>query len=193
MNRWSLAVVAALVMVLLSCVETPAPSPPHAPPAPSGSHGGPCGNDFGKSPFQNKDATHLLVADFFPHREKDPKHIEFADDVTVQVDQELKRFQEEELQNPKAFDIEVPTGALEVGRLRCFLDSHERSKAAAKALGADVVIWGRAYCEAPGQGGATTGPIEVNVRVGEIHTGDQSPVSVGNVMVPEAKPFAVCP
>jgi tetratricopeptide (TPR) repeat protein len=150
--------------------------------------GGACGSDFGPSPFRRKNATHILVADFWAHRSAGP---DFADSVTEQVDAELRRFREEVLRNPEEFDIEVPEESLELGRLPCFVQGHEQAREAARALGADVVVWGKAYCNAPG--GATSAQVQVDAQTGDIKTGDRSSVSSGNVTVQTGKPYAVCP
>lgn len=161
---------------------------PELPVPSAGPAGGACGKDFGPSPFKRKGATQILVADFWAHRSAGP---DFADSVTEQVDAEMRRFKEEALRNPKEFDIEVPKESLELGRLRCFVQGHEQAREAAEALGADVVVWGKAHCNAPGS--AVNAQVQVDVKTDAITTGDGSPVSVGNVTVQGSKPYTVCP
>ncbi|AKI99142.1 nucleoside phosphorylase [Archangium gephyra] len=101
-----------------------------------------CGEDLGPSPFKNPGATHLLVAGF---QGSSPQQPDFSRTVSEQVAQALERFQEEELRNPKEVDLEVPEGSLELHRLSCTLDTHERAERVAQALGANVILWGKAF------------------------------------------------
>ncbi|HYO71423.1 MAG TPA: tetratricopeptide repeat protein [Archangium sp.] len=101
-----------------------------------------CGEDLGPSPFKNPGATHLLVAHF---QGSSPQQPDFSRTVSEQVAQALERFQEEELRNPKEVDLEVPEGSLELHRLSCALDTHEQAERVARALGANVILWGKAF------------------------------------------------
>ncbi|OJT25535.1 hypothetical protein BO221_06590 [Archangium sp. Cb G35] len=101
-----------------------------------------CGEDLGPSPFKNPAATHLLVAGF---QGSSPQQTDFSRTVSEQVAQALERFQEEELRNPKEVDLEVPEGALEIHRLSCALDTHEQAERVARSLGANVILWGKAF------------------------------------------------
>jgi len=141
---------------------------------------GRCGHDFGKSPFKDSNATHLLIADFYGPAPASEQN--FGDRVSTQVTEALRQFKEEEL--PK-LDIQVPSGALEIQRLSCFLDSHEHADEAAKALKADVVIWGQAFCNAQV-------PVHVETKVGDIQAESGAHVKAGNVEI-HAKPYTVCP
>lgn len=108
-----------------------------------------CGTDLGSSPFKTPDAIHFLVAEFDGSSADEPN---FSLSVTQQVTRALTQFREEALRNPREFDIEVPEGSLEIQPLPCIIDAHAQADEVAKALDADVVIWGHAHSNivAPG-------------------------------------------
>ena len=175
---------AALVLLLTSHCVTPSRAVP--PPAPTVT-GGRCGATLGPIPFKNPKAVHLLVADF--HGASSPE-ANFSKTVSAQVTRTLESFKEETLRNPKKMDLEVPEGFLEIARLSCFLDNHEQAEAVARALDADVVLWGQAFCN-------LTPTVVVNnqstTTVGDISTGQNSTIKVGTTEVQAPRPYTVCP
>jgi tetratricopeptide (TPR) repeat protein len=174
----------ALALLLASCGGTaPAPAAPAAP------AGGRCGKDLGESPFQRKEATHILVADFFANRASEP---DFADTISRQVDGELKRYRDE-LRDPLKMDLEVPEGSLEIQRLRCFVEDHDQARALAEKLGADLVVWGKAFCNpTPQVTVVDQGRTDIQIQ-GDVKTGNNSPVRIGTREVHAGKPYTVCP
>jgi tetratricopeptide (TPR) repeat protein len=145
--------------------------------------GSSCDKDLQENPFQNPEATHILVADFYS---PNPTGQEFAESVSRQIDLELKKFQEEALPN---MAVRVPPESVEFQRLHCFVDSHAQADEIAAALGADLVIWGKAYCNASPE-------LQRHISVlQEVHTGlvtgDQA--QIGKVEIATPKPYAVCP
>ncbi|WP_437917252.1 tetratricopeptide repeat protein [Sorangium sp. So ce302] len=162
-----------------------APAPPAETPVRHA--GGRCGDAVGASPFKRSDATHILVADFFSSRSAER---DLGETVAHQIDDELRRFKEETLRDPQSFDIEVPESALEIERLRCFVGSHEQARRIADALDADVVLWGKAYCNPES---TVVVDNRSNVRVSELKTGDNAVINIGKTEVHAAKPYSVCP
>jgi tetratricopeptide (TPR) repeat protein len=115
---------------------------------------------------------------------------QFADSVAVQVDAELRRLKEEGLPN---MPVAIPTDEIDFQRLRCFVDGHEQAERVAEAWRADLVIWGRAYCNTNVELHHTVN-IRQKIKVdGPIQASDHSTVSVGSIVVPTPKPYAVCP
>jgi tetratricopeptide (TPR) repeat protein len=140
--------------------------------------GGRCEDPLGPSPFRDAGATHVLVADFYGLGASDRK---FADSVTAQVDAELARFRDEVLPQ---MPVKVPLEAVEFERLRCFVDSHVQAEQVARAWGADLVIWGRAYCNVAPE-------IQQHITTGSVSAMDSANVVIGRIDV--SKPYAVCP
>jgi tetratricopeptide (TPR) repeat protein len=173
----------AAAAALLCCAAPRAPTA-EAPGATPQS--GRCTDAFGPSPFSQPDATHILVANFYGVNSTDPL---FADSVTRQVDDELRRFREEKL---PSMPVHVPADEVEFRRLTCFVDSHEQAEQVAAAWDADLVIWGRAYCNLTPEVHQTIA-IRQEVTTGSVDARDQSSVKVGQVHVESAKPYTVCP
>src|SRR5262245_35247019 len=143
MGRMRLALVALIVLLPACSGAPPAPGAPAAPAVPVTQASGRCGKDLGASPFKKPEATHILITDFFTRKLAEP---DFADTVSQQVDGELKRFKDE-LRDPRKMDVEVPEDAIEIQRLRCFVEDHDQARTIAQALGADLVVWGKAFCD----------------------------------------------
>src|SRR5690242_13339318 len=91
---------------------------------------------LGNSPFRDAGSTHG------PAAASAPGH--FADVLPRRVEGERARIEAEP--GPK-----LPAQPLEIARLACPVADHARAHEAARALDADVVIWGRAAC-APAEG-----------------------------------------
>jgi tetratricopeptide (TPR) repeat protein len=144
-----------------------------------------CDQRLGASPFTNPDATHILIADFYGLH---PDDRQFATSVSEQIDVELRRFQEEDLPQ---MPVRVAPESVEFRRIACFLDSHAEAERVAQAVDADLVIWGRAYCNPP----IPQRPVQIEQRisVSEIHASDQATVKVGQIYVEGSKPFSICP
>jgi tetratricopeptide (TPR) repeat protein/nucleoside phosphorylase len=146
-----------------------------------------CAGEFGDSPFKNPRATHFLVANFYGAASTAEPN--FSETVSTQVTQALETYKEEVLRNPTEIDIAVPEGSLEIERLPCFLKNHEEAEAAARALNADVVIWGQAFCNvAP----SVTVNQQNTTIVGDI-SAQNSDIRIGTTEVHTAKPYTVCP
>lgn len=139
-----------------------------------------CNTHLGPSPFKDSLATRIVVANFYGVKKGDQQ---FGDDVAAQVDAEMTRFKEEVLGNPKEFDIPVSTDGIEIARLGCFVKSHEEARQVAEAWDADLVIWGKAYCNA----GSV---LHVTNRVDKVVTRPGAVVNIGTVTY---KPYSVCP
>jgi tetratricopeptide (TPR) repeat protein/nucleoside phosphorylase len=146
-----------------------------------------CAGEFGGSPFKNPRATHFLVANFYGASSASEPN--FSQTVSAQVTQALETYKEEVLRNPTEIDLEVPEGSLEIERLSCFLKNHEEAEAAARALNADVVIWGQAFCN-------PVPSVTVNQQnttiVGNV-SAQNSDVRIGTTEVHTPKPYTVCP
>jgi hypothetical protein len=159
------------------------------PPVVAPSPGGRCGNDLGPSPFTRKDATHILVADFFASRASEP---DFADSVSHQIDSELRRYKDD-LRDPRKMDVEVPEDSIELQRLRCFVEDHAQAREIAKALGADLVVWGKAFCEL-GSTVVVNDNSQVKVEVqGGVIAGANSVIKMGTREIQTPKRYTVCP
>lgn len=146
---------------------------------------------LGPTPFRRSDATHILIADFYGLQ---PGDSQFAQSVSEQVNAELKRFEEEELPN---FPVHVPESSMELRRLRCFIDSHTEAEAIATAWGADLVVWGKAYCNPTPDDYINIQTVNARTEVGgRVMASGQAQQRVGTVELhaPEvAKAYTVCP
>ena len=91
----------------------------------------PCAALLGKRVFRDPGTTHVLVASFA-----------LADALPLRVEAERARAEHVDLGG------RVPVQALELSRLACPVESHARAREIARALDADLVIWGRASCSA---------------------------------------------
>ncbi len=138
-----------------------------------------CGDDLGPGPFKRSNATHFLVARF--QGDVPVAGPDFSDTVSTQVEHALKTYKEETLRNPQEMDIEVPEGSLEIARVSCAIESHEQAESIAKALNADVVIWGQAFLD-PGGKGYTVQPRATLYQLGRsIRRGGESQMEVANL------------
>ncbi|WP_224245970.1 tetratricopeptide repeat protein [Hyalangium gracile] len=134
-----------------------------------------CKSSPGPSPFKRPDATHFLVAHFEGSPSADQS---FSEVVSTQVMRALKTYNEEALRNPREVDLEVPEDSLEIGRLDCFIESHAQAEAVARALDADVVIWGQAFLN-PSDNGYTIRPHATLYHAdGSIRRGGESKIEV---------------
>ena len=147
----------------------------------------PCGDERGPGPFVHPDATHVLVADFDGFSEEQPAiSWTIADTISTQ----LTAYESELSRNKEELETPMPEGSLEVARLPCYLDSHEQAATVARALDADVVIWGQAYRNPVAPRGLTV--VKSDVTVGSIATGNGSPGTVGTVTVDaSSKPYTI--
>ncbi len=178
------AAVASLLCVVASGCQTSRP-PPKAPghqesqpPA-----GGACRLPLSASPFENDEATHVLLANFYGPVAADSQ---FADGVSRHIDLRLKQFRDEEL--PR-MPMAVSPESVEFRRLHCFVESHSQADEVAAALDADLVIWGQAFCN-------ITPELEQRINVEQdITTGEISGSGneIGRVNVKAPKPYSVCP
>jgi tetratricopeptide (TPR) repeat protein len=169
-----------LVFLLAGCGGAAGSSPSGATATPAGSR---CGRDLGPSPFQRRDATHILVADFVPNGPLEPN---ISDTVSRRVYDELERYRDD------LPDLEVPKSSLEIQRLRCVVESRDQARAIAEALEADLVVWGNAFR-------TPTSPVTVNNQSStNIHTenvsADNGGVnSIGNTEIHVGKAYTVVP
>jgi Tetratricopeptide repeat len=154
---------------------------------------GRCTDALGASPFTKPAATHILVADFYGLQ---PGDAQFGQSVSEQVSSELRRFEEEELPN---FPVHVPTDSLELRRLPCFIDSHDEAERIAAAWGADLVVWGKAYCNPIPGSYFNVQSVEAAPQVsigGNATASDHAQQHIGTVEVNAPKmpaPYTVCP
>ncbi|HET9956741.1 MAG TPA: tetratricopeptide repeat protein [Polyangiaceae bacterium] len=160
------------------------PSAVTSPPRPEGAA---CGESLGPSPFKNPNSAHVLVADFFESRKEEP---EFGDDVTQRLDLELKRFRDEKPGGK--VPVAVSNDTVEFARLRCFMTSHEHAEVVAQAWGADLVLWGKAYCD-------TRLDVQQGINVppaasrGRVTATEQGKANVNRVEARDKQPYTVCP
>ncbi|HVG62431.1 MAG TPA: tetratricopeptide repeat protein [Hyalangium sp.] len=130
-----------------------------------------CGDDLTAGLFKQPNATHFLVARFQGETGTEEG---FAEVVSTQVEHVLNAYREEALSNPQEMDIAVPKDSLEIARADCVIDSHERAEAVARALDADVVLWGQAFRN-PGERGYTVRPRATLYQTGRsIRRGSES-------------------
>lgn len=178
--------IAVLALLLTSHCATSRPVPPAPAPAPPLSPEGVlCGDDPGPSPFHQPRALHLLVADFDGAASPEP---DLPRLVSARVIQVLESLQEEPFREPEALDIHVPEGSLEIARLPCVLRSHAQAEAVARALDAEVVLWGQAFLN-------RTAPVVVNnhnkTTVDSVSVVDHGLLKVGTTVVHAPKPYTV--
>ena len=140
--------------------------------------------NLGPSPFEG-DTTRIIVMDYWGMQSE---CAEFASSVAWQIDADLERFKEETL--PK-MAIHVPIDDIEFERLPCFVTNHKEAEQVAEAWGADLVLWGKAYCNP--QGSADGVDIDQDVTVRNVTAGDHAQITLAKVTIQTPTPYTVYP
>lgn len=172
--------VALLLALLTSHCATPQPVP--SPPVP---RDGRCGGTLGPAPFHRPRALHVLVAGFNGKSLSEP---DLPHRVSTQLLHVLEALQEEAFRAPRESEPKALEDTLEILPLSCSLESHEHADAVARALGAQVVIWGQAFRN------PTTSTVvndHSQTTVESITVGDNSTITIGNLEVRASKPYTV--
>ncbi|MCK4385343.1 MAG: tetratricopeptide repeat protein, partial [candidate division Zixibacteria bacterium] len=88
-----------------------------------------------KKPFKYENSTKILIAAFQGENPEDKK---FGKNISMVVDEKLEEFREDSLK--------LAGEDIEVLKLDCYIEDHDKARQILDTLGADIFVWGNNFC-----------------------------------------------